>query len=91
MIRPDELIVFLIGVVVLFFFLVNRSRLMSEPYTDVLLAAFSFLLGGWCLVIVEGFFRKDILNLLEHLCYSLSSLMLAYWCFKVFGPGEKRS
>ncbi len=91
MIQPDDLVVFLIGAGVLFFFLVNRSRLMAGPHTDVLLAAFSFLLGGWFLTIAEVFLWKNILNLLEHICYALSSFMLAFWCFKIFRPGEKRS
>jgi hypothetical protein len=34
--------------------------------------------------VVETFIWEDFFNLLEHLCYSASSIVLAIWCWKSF-------
>lgn len=90
MMEANELIVFLIGAGVLFFFQINSLRLRKGPFMGILLAAFGFMLGGWFLSIVEGFFFKEAVNFFEHICYSMSSIMLALWFFKMSRPRERR-
>jgi len=88
MIQENELIIFLLGMGGMLFILVNRSRIEGLPAWNVLMASFFILLGGWLLTIVEGLFWQDFFNFLEHFSYTLSSIFIALWCWRVF-QGER--
>jgi hypothetical protein len=60
------------------------KKLQRIPSANTLFTAFFFLLTGWTLTILEGLFLKDLLNLLEHTCYAISSVSLALWTWRVF-------
>lgn len=85
MIQGNEIIMLLIGIGVLIFIIENLQQLRRFIYSEILLLGFYLILVGWILTVLEGFFYKDLLNLVEHACYAGSSVSIAFWCFKVFG------
>ena len=90
MIQESEVVLLLLGVGVLIFILGNRRRLRRLPASKILIAGFYTLLAGWVLTILEGFFWEELLNFLQHTCYTGSSVLVAIWCWRVFGKEEGR-
>lgn len=89
MIQENEIVMLLIGVGIFFFTLINRPRLRHIPSSKMLIFAFYVLLIGWVMTVLEGFFWKGLLNILEHVCYASASVLLASWCWRVFGSGKE--
>jgi hypothetical protein len=85
MIQENEVLVLLLAVGTLIFVWFNRLRLRQLPSSRTLLAGFYFLIGAWSLTVVEGFFWQEVLNFIEHLCYAVSAVLIATWCWQVFG------
>lgn len=83
----NEVVMLLIGVGVLIFILGSRPRLKRLPASKILIVGFYVLLAGWVLTVLEGFFCEGLLDYLEHMCYAVSSVLVAIWCWKVFGSG----
>ena len=88
MIEENELINFTISIGLIFFIIVNYSKLKTLPAKKIILVGLSFLIIGWALTIIEGFFLGELFNLLEHICYTLSSILIAVWFFIVFKKKE---
>jgi hypothetical protein len=84
MVQENELILLILGIGVLAFFALGRVRIKELPGWRMFLVAFAVLTIGWVLTVLEGFFWPYALNLLEHVCYALSSILLAVWCWQVF-------
>lgn len=85
----NEVIMLLLGVGVLIFVLGSRLQLRRLPASNILILGFYFLFGGWVLTVLEGFFWQGPLNYLEHMCYAISSVLVAVWCWRVFGSGKE--
>ncbi|MGB2807522.1 MAG: hypothetical protein WBC22_07270 [Sedimentisphaerales bacterium] len=85
----NEVVMLLIGVGVLIFILGSRPRLKSLPASNILFASFYMLLVSWILTVLEGFFWEEILNYIEHACHAVSAVIVAVWCWKVFGRGRE--
>ena len=85
MIQENEIVMLLIGVGVLVFIFNNRVQFKRLPAWRIITSAFYALLGGWMLTVIEGFFWNQFFNLIEHICYATSSILVAAWCWKVFG------
>ena len=84
MIQQNEIIMLLLSIGALVFIVLNNKKVKEIPGANMLLTGFYLLLGGYVLTILEGFFWKDLLNILEHICYAASSVLIAIWCWKVF-------
>ena len=89
-IQANEVINLLLSLGVLIFILANYAKLKHLPAVRILLAGFCVLLAAEVLTNVEGFWPKDspknsFFNLLEHICYAGSALLIAFWCRTVFG------
>ena len=84
MIQQDEIIMLLLSIGCLIFILVNKKKVHRIPAAKILIAGFYTLLTGYILTILEGFFLENLLNALEHICYTSSSILMAVWCWKVF-------
>ena len=84
MIQQNEIIMLLLGVGCMIFILVNRQKVKRIPVAKILIAGFFVLLAGYVLTILEGLFWNEFLNVLEHICYSASSILMAVWCWKIF-------
>ncbi len=84
MIQESEIITLLVGIGVVIFITANFKRLIRIPSFPILYAAFLLTLSGWVLTVLEGLFLFDLFNFLEHVCYSLSSILIAIWCWSYF-------
>jgi len=84
MIQANEIITLLLGVGVFIFIFGNRQQLTGSSELKILIFGFYLILAGWIFTVLEGFFWRDFLNFIEHLCYATSSVLIAIWCFKVF-------
>ena len=84
MIQQNEIIMLLLAIGCMIFILVNRQKVNRIPVAKTLIAGFYLLLAGYVLTILEGLFWNDILNVLEHICYSASAILMAVWCWKIF-------
>lgn len=82
MIHGDELIMLLLGLAVLVFIVMNKIRLRSIPAFKVFAAAFFCFLAAWIFTVLEGFFWKDALNLLEHALNVSGTALLFIWVLK---------
>ena len=91
MVQENEIVMLLLGLGVLIFMLGNRQRIKSIPASNILTACFYTLVTGWVFTVIEGFIWPGFFNLLEHLCYAGSSVLMAVWCWKIFGRREKTS
>ena len=89
MIHENEVVMLLLGVGVLIFILTSRLRLKQLPASNILITAFYVAFASWVLTVLEGFFWQELLNYLEHICYAVSSVLLAGWCWKVFGSKKE--
>ena len=94
MIYENEIIMLVLGLGVLVFVLLNYFHLKRIPLFGVLLAGFCLLVVGWALTVLEEFFVKDSfwnssLNFLEHLCYAVSGIVIAIWCWSAFGRAKE--
>lgn len=90
MIQQNEIIMLLLGIGCMIFILVNKQKVKRIPAAKILFAAFYVLLVGYVLTIFEGLFWKDFLNVLEHSCYTASSVLVAVWCWKIFAYKQGR-
>ena len=84
MIQQNEIIMLLLSIGCSIFILVNKQKVKRIPLAKLLIAGFCVLLAGYVLTIFEGIFWKDFLNVLEHICYAASSILMAVWCWKIF-------
>jgi len=89
MIHENEIIMLLLGVGVLIFILTSRLRLKQIPASNILTAAFYIAFASWVLTVLEGLFWEGFLNYLEHICYAVSSILLAVWCWKTFAAKKE--
>jgi hypothetical protein len=80
MILENEVIQLIIGLGGLVFILINRQRLKRPRVMALLVAGFNFLLAAWVFTVLEGFIWPRLLNLLEHLSYFASSVLVLLWC-----------
>jgi len=88
MIQENEFITLLIGISLLIFIIFNYQKLKTLPAIKILLLGLCVLLVGWFLTILEEFFLEDLLNVLEHICYIFSSIIMAVWFWIVFKQKE---
>ncbi|MBU0533629.1 MAG: hypothetical protein KJ887_02375 [Candidatus Omnitrophica bacterium] len=90
MIEKSELVLFLLSLGVLFFLIGNTSRFKKIPSSNILIAGFLVFFTGWVFTILEGFFWGTFLNIIEHICYIAGLVLVAVWCWKMFGRKEIR-
>jgi len=80
MLYDNEVVMLIMGAGVFGFVWLNYPRVKRIYAWKWLILSFYLMMAGWCFTILEGFFMSDISNYLEHICYFLSALILAYWC-----------
>lgn len=82
--QEREIIRLILGIGAVVFVLLHRPALRRLPAWGTLATAFSVVLLGWTVGVVKGVLWGDILNVVEHSCYAVSSLLLAMWCWWLF-------
>ncbi len=88
MVQGNEIVMFVLGLGGMAFVWGNTSRIRRIRYWPILVSGFCVLFAAWTLTILEAFFWPEIFNFLEHICYALSSLLVALWCWKVALRGK---
>ena len=97
MIQENELVPLIIGVGMLVFLLASHIRLREFPGWRLFVGSFCIYLLGWVFTVVEGIwvgFEAEVLlstgfNMLEHVCYTVSSILFALWCIIAFGRDKE--
>ncbi len=83
MIQENEILTLILGLGVWLFIAVDRVSLKGLPSRKMFISAFAAWTVGWVLTLLEGFIWPNALNLLEHICYAISSILFAVWCWRV--------
>jgi hypothetical protein len=89
MIQENEIIMLALGIGSYFFAVINKIYLERVPAWPTLLLAYRILLAAWVLTVLEGFLFPEALNILEHGCYAVSALVLAFWCRQATRSGKE--
>ncbi|MDF1534167.1 MAG: hypothetical protein P1P69_06665, partial [Methanosarcinaceae archaeon] len=76
---------------VLFFILMNRLQIKRLPSSEIFVFGFYIFTLGRIFTVLEELFLEDILNLLEHAFYAVSSVLLLIWIWNVFGNKNRGS
>lgn len=87
-IEQNELVTLLVGVSALILVVSNRRGLEGLPKAGICVLSFLLLVLGLAFTVLEGLFWGGAFNILEHICYAGSSLLLAIWVWLVFVRGE---
>jgi len=82
MLLENEVVMLLLGFAILFFIVSNTKQIRRIYAWNILVFSYLCMLTGWILTILEGFFLEFYLNILEHVSYTLSAGILAFWCWK---------
>ena len=85
----SKIIIWIIGVSFLLFLVANRKQMGNLPKNKLFLMGYYILFAGWNFDILETFVLKEFFNLIQHLCFSVSSIILAIWCWLIFVKEER--
>ena len=89
MIQGNEIVMLCLGIGGLIFLWRNWQQFNRLPSRKILIASFFILFCGWFMTVLEGFFWSDFINYIEHICYAISAISLAFWTFTIFKQEEK--
>ncbi len=90
MFQQNEVITLLLGLGASVFLAAYWRRLEGFPGRGLFVGSYAVLLAGLVFTVAEGVVLPKLLNLLEHVCYALSSGMLALWAWRAGAPERER-
>ncbi len=90
MIQHNEIVMLLLGVGVFVFSLMNHRRLKGVHAWNILVVAYAVVFAAWCFTVIEGFFWKELFNYFEHIFYTISSILVMIWCWRVLKVKETK-
>ena len=82
MFYENEVVMLVFGFLVTVFIGIKYKQLKNIRNYKILLLGFYLLFIAWTCSTVEEFIFETYLNLLEHLLYALSSILLFIWIYK---------
>lgn len=82
MVQANELIMFIISCMVVFFVFLYRAKIKGIVHYRLLCFSFGFFFFSSLFTILEDFFLSELLNSLEHINYLFSSFFLFWWTLK---------
>ncbi len=82
--QANEIITLILAMAVWAFLIISRDKIRKLPAWKTFIASFVVLSAGWIATLAEGLFWHEALNLIEHICYAVSSILLAVWCWRIF-------
>jgi len=91
MIYTNEVVMLILGLGVFWFVMLNKHKIRRILAWQLLLSAFYFLMAGWFFTVLEGFILLPFFNLLEHISYLVSAVILAMWCRKIVYPKREEA
>lgn len=83
MLQENEVVMLLLGFGILLFITVSIREIKRIYAWNILIFSYLWLLTGWIFTVLEGFFLENFLNILEHVSYALSALIMMLWCWKI--------
>ena len=89
MVHENEIIMLILGIGVLIFAITHQSQIKRIYGWRNFLAGFYVLLADWIFTITEGFMWGFYFNILEHVCYLGSAVIIAVWCFRLLFSHSK--
>lgn len=72
----------ILGVGMMVVFIINQNFIKKIKSWKILFGGYCFLLLGWFCTVLEGYILEDVLNVIEHLSYAVSALLLIAWGVK---------
>lgn len=84
MIQENELMTFMLCLGALFFIIINYVKLKSLPGLKIFISSFILFTMGWFFTVIEGIIFEEVFNLIEHVCYISSSIMVFIWTLILF-------
>jgi ABC-type lipoprotein release transport system permease subunit len=84
MVSTNEVVMLILGMGVFWFVVLNKHKIKRIFGWKLILPAFYFLMAGWFFTVLEGIVLTHFFNFLEHLSYTASALIMAFWSRKVF-------
>jgi hypothetical protein len=85
----SKIIIWIIGMGFLLFLVINRNQMGNLPKNKLFLSGYCILFTGWNFDILETFVFKEFFNIIQHLCFSVSSIILTIWCWFIFVKEER--
>lgn len=82
MLNENEVIMLILGISIFFLIYIYRIKIKRICCRRILLAGFYALLAAWLCTNAEELFWNSILNIMEHLFYTASSILVAFWCWR---------
>lgn len=82
MFQENEVVMLILGFGVLLFIFLNGVHIKRIYSWKILIGGYYFMLTGWFFTILEGFLFEFYINLLEHICYAISTVLITVWCWK---------
>ena len=81
--QEGELVMLFIGLGVLTFLLRFRKGFKETPELHLLFLSFYSFLLSWLFTVLESFVLYSLMNILEHVFYVVSGVLMAIWCFRI--------
>jgi hypothetical protein len=82
MLAENEIVMMILGIGVLILILRNKDHIKRITSWKTMTGAYYMLLFGWLFTILEGYFMGYYMNILEHICYLISAILLMIWCWR---------
>jgi len=89
MLNENEVIILILGIGILSLVSVYRSKIKRMYAYEMMLLAYYLLIASWVFTVLEDVFFYAIMNLLEHICFLASALVMLVWCWKVASIRKK--
>ncbi|MBN1158279.1 MAG: hypothetical protein JXA61_02770 [Bacteroidales bacterium] len=83
MLNENEFIMLILGIGIVFLIYVYRSKIKRIYGWKILLFGFYMLIAAGMCTVAEELILNSFLNVMEHLLYSISSIAVTIWCWKV--------
>jgi hypothetical protein len=84
MLYENEIIMLVFGFLVTLFIGIKFNQLKHIRSYKILLTGFYLLVAAWFFSNLEEFILEKYLNILEHLFYAGSSIIILIWIYKTF-------
>jgi len=82
--QTNEIVTLILAMAVWAFLIISRDKIRKLPNWKTFIASFAALSTGWVATLAEGWFWYEVLNLIEHICFAVSTILLAVWCWRIF-------
>lgn len=82
--HEHEFLVLLVGVIIWIFIQSAQGKLKELPGWILFSTAFNVFLASMVLTVLEDYFWVKAFNLIEHIGYAVSAVLLAAWSWRVF-------